>query len=181
MRRASLIFILALASFSASEANRSAGDEPTETVYRVHTRKFRIPFAIDAEEESDIDKLILHVSRDEGKTWRPAGEAAPRKSFFDFKASEDGSYWFTTQAILKDGTKDPEDEEDFEPDCKVLVDLRAEKTREVIIDLKPEGPEPASKATIDNLKREVEALKKEVEELRQRLKRLEGEPKKSPG
>jgi|SRR6516164_4238912 hypothetical protein len=57
-------------------------------------RDFEIPFEVLEPQRNEVDYLILYVSSDEGKTWKPVCLASPKQKRFAFSAPRDGTYWF---------------------------------------------------------------------------------------
>src|SRR5262249_11400827 len=84
-------------------------------------RAFGIPIALNPASRSQISKLILHVSDDEGKTWAHSIEVLPDEDHFTFSAPVEGHYWFTLCIVHKDGHREPADPFSVPPALKVEV------------------------------------------------------------
>ncbi|NBX29635.1 hypothetical protein EBR04_04165, partial [bacterium] len=91
-------------------------------VVRTKHRTFAIPFRLPRSQDPDAtaaaERVVLHVSKDLGGTWVPAGETAPSTGSFTYTADVDGEYWFRLRAVDRKGrTRGGEG-----PDMRVLVD-----------------------------------------------------------
>jgi hypothetical protein len=70
-------------------------------VVKTTQRDFSIPFRIPEREgkEPAVRRVELHVSRDLGVTWQPAGTVPPSARSCGFHAEVDGEYWFRIRSI----------------------------------------------------------------------------------
>jgi hypothetical protein len=89
-------------------------------------RTFDIPFQVE-QGESRIRKLLLHVSEDQGRTYRPVAVAKPDEKAFRFRAAQDGWYGFVVQTQDVHGRMNPASLEQVRPTFKVLVDTQPPK------------------------------------------------------
>jgi hypothetical protein len=95
--------------------------EPTKPIHTKHTRfrvNFELPSASAAKDEPR--KVELHVSSDQGVTWRVAGTAKPADRGILFAAPADGEYWFMPRTKYASGKYLPEGPPS--PELKVVVD-----------------------------------------------------------
>jgi hypothetical protein len=83
---------------------------------------FRIPFQTDA--AGRLKQIQLYVSTDRGKTWSPVVAATPDQRFFDFRATQDGLYWFAVRTIDLENKAYPQAIDSFRPGLKVMVDTQ---------------------------------------------------------
>lgn len=86
------------------------------------TNKFKIPFQFD---EKELEKLgatdiQLHVSTNQGASWRLHHAVSPGSGKFVYEAAEDGEYWFSVRTLAAGGISYPAGP--HEPGLKVIVD-----------------------------------------------------------
>ena len=93
-------------------------------VYPMRDRHLQIPIRVNDARKGDLVELVLYVSTDQGKTWVGAGKAKPTQDAFNFHAKEDGLYWFSVQAVDRDGKYDPPDIAQVQPALKVMIDTQ---------------------------------------------------------
>ena len=94
---------------------------------------FRIPFTTEPNERLKL--VQLYYSVDQGQSWHPYDGVPPQQRYFDFRASKDGLYWFTTRTVDQDGRGNPLTMENARPGLKVCVD-----TQPPVINLRPLAP-----------------------------------------
>src|SRR5262249_44739620 len=92
-----------------------------EIVY-INQKGFTIPISVKPERRGDVRELILHLSRDQGKTWEIYGRAAPDKKGFDFFSTGDGLLYFSIAVTDKQGRQDPPDPYRAEVGQKICID-----------------------------------------------------------
>lgn len=97
------------------------GREPDGVVYSPH-QAFRIPLDLTAEERQQISAVRLYVSEDEGKTWVLHSDGATDMKIITFRATRDGSYWFSIALVDHQGQQMPADIRTVEPGLRVIVD-----------------------------------------------------------
>jgi hypothetical protein len=83
---------------------------------------FRIPFTTEPNERLKL--VQLYYSVDQGQSWHPYDGVPPQQRYFDFRASKDGLYWFTTRTVDQDGRGNPLTMENARPGLKVCVDTQ---------------------------------------------------------
>ncbi len=83
---------------------------------------FRIPFTTEANERLKL--VQLYYSIDQGQSWHPSGGVPPQQRYFDFRATSDGLYWFTTRTVDLDNRANPLTMENARPGLKVCVDTQ---------------------------------------------------------
>jgi hypothetical protein len=93
-------------------------------VYTMRDRHLQIPIRVNDARRGDLVELTLYVSTDQGRTWRGAGKAKPAEEAFNFHADKDGMYWFSVQAVDRDGKYDPPDIAQVQPALKVMIDTQ---------------------------------------------------------
>jgi hypothetical protein len=102
------------------------GREPDGVVYSPH-QAFRIPLDLTPEERQQISAVRLFVSEDEGKTWVLHSDGATDMKIITFRATRDGTYWFSIALVDHQGQQMPADIRTVEPGLRVVVDtLRPE-------------------------------------------------------
>jgi hypothetical protein len=102
---------------------QDAGDAPTYTRDAV----FRIPFQTDA--GGRLKQIQLHVSTDKGVTWKQEAAVVPTERFFDFRAPQDGLYWFTVRTVDLENRANPPSLDGARPGLRVVVDTQAPSVR----------------------------------------------------
>lgn len=89
---------------------------------------FRIPFQPDSGERR-LRQVQLYVSTNQGQSWQAAGAAAPEQRYFEFRAPQDGLYWFAVRTVDVDGRPFPASMDGIRPGLKVVVDTQAPQVR----------------------------------------------------
>jgi hypothetical protein len=92
-----------------------------ETTY-FNQRGFKIPVRLSNERRAEIQKLILYVSKDQGKSWECQERADPNTNAFIYMAQADGTFWFTIATVNARGEETPRDVLTSPPGQKVVVD-----------------------------------------------------------
>jgi hypothetical protein len=108
---------------------QSANDPPTYTRDSV----FRIPFQTDA--GGRLKQVQLYVSTDKGTSWRQEAAVVPTERFFDFRAPQDGLYWFTVRTVDLENRAHPPTLDGARPGLRVVVD-----TQPPVVRLKAQPP-----------------------------------------
>jgi hypothetical protein len=86
-------------------------------------RAFRIPFNIDQADRPRYKQVQLWVAADSGKgKWEKVDTTTPDRPSFTFRAPRDGEYWFAVRTVDTKNRLFPADDDDVEPNMKVLVD-----------------------------------------------------------
>jgi len=85
-------------------------------------RAFRIPFNIDPADRPRYKQVQLWVSNEGRGPWEKVDTTTPDRPSFTFRASRDGEFWFAVRTVDTKGRLFPSDDEDVEPNMKVLVD-----------------------------------------------------------
>lgn len=105
----SLFVLLASLSLGAPapilrDSTRTAdGDDVTV----LNVKDCHIPLRVRVDLIEKVAEIHLHVSDDEGKTWRIVQSVAAEATVFTFSAPRPGMYWLRVQVALKDGTFEP--------------------------------------------------------------------------
>ncbi|MBI1915996.1 MAG: hypothetical protein HYS12_14860 [Planctomycetes bacterium] len=99
----------------------SPGRTQEDNVFYSRQMTFRIPFQVDPGDRR-VQKVLLSVSEDNGRTFQPAGEAAPAANGFLFRARHDGWYYFGVQTRDQERRLYPPSLEGTAPGLRVLVD-----------------------------------------------------------
>jgi hypothetical protein len=110
------LVLLALAVPGPAQTN------PGEIIY---TRQavLRIPLVIEQGREN-LREIRLFVSTDHGRSWYQSGATMPDAKGFEFRAPNDGQYWFTVQTIHRDNRADPPTVQGLRPQLKIYVDTQ---------------------------------------------------------
>ena len=108
--RSACAIVLALAT--AVQAQQAT------TEVSIRYRQFTIPFKLPENTISPVS-VQLHVSSDKGTTWQLVDAIDQASGKFQFRAEQDGSYWFCSLTVFADGRKLPAM---FKPEIKVHVD-----------------------------------------------------------
>jgi len=106
-----------------------AQDAGGEINYSRHPM-FRIPFQTDA--GGRIKQIQLYVSYDKGSSWHPVVTVTPDQKYFDFRAQQDGLYWFAVRTVDFENRGFPLTMDGAKPGLKVYVD-----TQPPVIRLRP--------------------------------------------
>lgn len=93
-------------------------------LYFFSSRAFHIPFKVDPTKTKEI---ILLVSRDQGKTWRRAAKMPSTDASFNFRAPEDGIYWFAIQHVDEQGRVELASRDRLIPTLRICVDTTPPK------------------------------------------------------
>lgn len=90
--------------------------------FYVNQFSFRIPFAIEEEEQSRLREVQLHVSTDQGRSWQEVARAGAQDRHFTYRASSDGVHWFIVRTVDSEGRFYPASLEGVRPGLVVIVD-----------------------------------------------------------
>jgi hypothetical protein len=124
--RGSFIAVVAVAASCLQSPLRAADSLPPTTPPLVYSRQnaFSIPFKVeDLGPATQMPvEVQLHVSEDQGSTWHPAAKVDPRAGRFQYRALQDGQYWFMVRTLDIHGKLQPEGP--AEAELKVLVDTK---------------------------------------------------------
>lgn len=107
-------------------ASLTAEDPKSGDVCFMNDRELRIPVNLQADARKDVEKLMLYLSTDQGKSWRQEVIIPPTDDSFEFRAPQDGVYWFKVSFRDKQGRTFPSDA-DFAMNkdvLKVVIDTR---------------------------------------------------------
>lgn len=88
------------------------------------TRSFHIPFSLTHKDQEKTQEVILLVSRDQGKTWHLGARNLSTEGPFNFRAPEDGTYWFSIQLVDKQGHTEPANLNRVKPMLRICVDTQ---------------------------------------------------------
>jgi hypothetical protein len=114
-------FCLALVACLAPPAALRAA--PADGVYYTKKRTFLIPYQTDGNEQR-VKRVLLHMSDDDGRTYRKYAEAGPNDRYFRITALQDGRFWFAVQTQDTTGLLHPPSLDLIQPSLKVCVDTR---------------------------------------------------------
>lgn len=131
--------------------------------YEIKTQQFAIPFLVDFDARERIEKILLFISEDKGKTWKRETDIKPSDHHIIYTAPHDGLYWFAVQSVLKDGKREPAKLDDLVPAMKVCVNSE-KMTRK-------------SQKSCEGSERDVEQLRGTVEQLEKKINDLESDRK----
>ena len=95
-------------------------------IVKTMQRSFTIPFGLDPLDPAGAEprEVQLHVSEDRGKSWHVGATAQPDELQFNFRAPQDGEYWFIVKTVDAAGKLWPET--NAKPELRVVVEpLRA--------------------------------------------------------
>jgi len=97
------------------------GRAQEDKVFYSQKTTFRIPFEVDPGDRR-VQKVLLSVSEDNGRTYQSAGEAGPAAGGFLFRARHDGWYYFGVQTRDLEGRLHPPNLDGIAAGLRVLVD-----------------------------------------------------------
>lgn len=100
----------------------AAAQPPTSELISSRERSFRIPFRVDSVERMRLAEIQLHVSTDQGQSWRHYASGQPEQEYFTFTARHDGEFWFTVRTVDREGRQYPPTLAGIAPGLRVLVD-----------------------------------------------------------
>ena len=102
------------------------------------SNRFQIPYQYDAAEMQRMEavEIQLHVSDDQGQTWRKALSVSPATGRFDYQAPNDGEFWFSVKTLNRRQQLIPS-EANTNPELKVIVD-----SEEPLLNLNLVQPQP---------------------------------------
>ncbi|MFO0947309.1 MAG: hypothetical protein U1D30_15455 [Planctomycetota bacterium] len=101
--------------------NADLNRENDGIVYSPH-QAFRIPLDLTNEERAQVSAIRLYVSEDQGNSWVLHSDGAPDMKIITFRATRDGSYWFSIAMVDHQGKQVPADIRAVEPGLRVVVD-----------------------------------------------------------
>ena len=106
----------------------SPGRAEEDNVFYSRQMTFRIPFQVDPGDRR-VQKVLLSVSEDNGRTFQPAGDAAPSANGFLFHARHDGWYYFGVQTRDQEGRLFPASLEGAVPECRSRQNRTSKSSR----------------------------------------------------
>jgi hypothetical protein len=89
------------------------------------SRTFRMPVRMAPERRGNVRELVLHLSRDQGRTWEVHARATPDQEAFKVSTDRDGLFWFKVAAIDRQGKQEPADVARAPGSQKVYIDTVA--------------------------------------------------------
>jgi hypothetical protein len=94
--------------------------------YFLKTREMEIPVKLPGGGKGEVEKLILFVSADNGKTWKQEATTipAPGEMKFPFIAPADGAYLLNVAFVNRQGKMEPPDIGAVPPQMSVIVDTQ---------------------------------------------------------
>ena len=124
------------AEHSASVVS-SNGEKPlretSAPVKMIRTMRFRLNYGIDAIDPSGVGRVVLWVTRDDGKTWNQWGNDPDNRSPFPVEVTEAGRYGFRIVIHSKDGLTGEGPASGDDADIWIHVDNQAPLTRIVSV------------------------------------------------
>ena len=112
---------LALGSVALAAAP-PASSRPQVVFY--NQRSFKIPFNIPPGDVPRYKEFQLWSSSNGGVDYERVASTTADQPFFNFKARNDGVFWFAVRTVDKQGRLFPSDNADIEPNMKVTIDTR---------------------------------------------------------
>ena len=110
---------------------RAQGPIAPEIPAAIYSRQrvFSIPFKIEQPAPGGVQPrgVQLHVSEDQGRTWRVAEQLPPTADRFPFRAERDGEYWFFVRTQDEMGQLQPVGPP--HPELRVIVDTLAPRLK----------------------------------------------------
>jgi len=98
-----------------------AGAAPAD-VFHLKERNISIPIRLDPTRRADIKEILLFSSTNEGRTWQQEASVTPEKDAFTFYAQGEGSYWFSTAIMDKQGQRVPPENAQLAAVMKIVID-----------------------------------------------------------
>jgi hypothetical protein len=92
-----------------------------QTTY-FNARGFKIPIRLSGDRRTEVQKFVLYVSTDQGKSWQVHQQANSDATSFIYRASEDGTYWFIVSTVNSRGVETPSNPMNCQPNQVVVVD-----------------------------------------------------------
>lgn len=94
--------------------------------YFLKTREMEIPVKLPGGGKGEVEKLILFVSADNGKTWKQEATTVPSpgEMKFPFIAPADGAYLLNVAFVNRQGKMEPPDIGAVPPQMSVIVDTQ---------------------------------------------------------
>lgn len=123
LRLLAIVVMLVVTAAHPPQALAQNGD-----VSYSHFAVFRIPFQPDSGERR-LRQVQLYVSTNQGQSWQASGAAAPEQRYFEFRAPQDGVYWFAVRTVDVDGRPFPASMDGARAGLKVVVDTQPPRVR----------------------------------------------------
>jgi hypothetical protein len=86
---------------------------------------FKIPVRLSAQDRVLIQELQLYVKMMPNGSWTKERTGGPETTVFEYRAPQDGEYWFRLVRVMKGGSMVPPDVAKAEPNLIVVVDTKA--------------------------------------------------------
>jgi hypothetical protein len=162
-----LVILLAAIWQSPGAAHRTQEPDEPGTV-TIDRRQLKMPIMVDPARAAEIDQLVLFLSTDKGKTWKAVAKGPATQRFFLFDAPAAGLYWFSIQAVSKDGSANPKDMSKEPPMLRIRV-TRSEQAASQGDPTPTDNSRAAEGEAVRQLRAEVIQLRSRVEQLERRL------------
>ncbi len=147
VRLATLMLALSLGSLGSASAQQQQQPPPLKPL-STRLTEFPITFALPASTDPNAQpaEAQLFVATGKAANWQLYARQRPQAKSFQFKAPNDGDYWFTVRAVDRNGTPIPNTP--LKPELHVRVDTAAPKL-ELVTELGSSGEIRASWRAID--------------------------------
>lgn len=106
---------------SIAKPNRST----RAPVQIIGSNRFRLNYGIDSIDPSGVGKVVLWMTRDDGRTWKTWGTDPDRRSPFPVEVTEQGRYGFRIVVQSKDGLTGQGPSSGDDADIWIVVDTTA--------------------------------------------------------
>ena len=110
---------------SIAKPNRST----RAPVQIIGSNRFRLNYGIDSIDPSGVGKVVLWMTRDDGRTWKTWGTDPDRRSPFPVEVTEQGRYGFRIVVQSKDGLTGQGPSSGDDADIWIVVDTTAPLTQ----------------------------------------------------
>ena len=91
----------------------------------IGSNRFRLNYGIDSIDPSGVGKVVLWITRDDGRTWKTWGTDPDRRSPFPVEVTEQGRYGFRIVVQSKDGLTGQGPSSGDDADIWIVVDTTA--------------------------------------------------------
>ncbi len=110
--------VIALVAAQFCGPSLAAAQSPSDAPLATRQNFFTIPFTAPETSSGQPVEVHLYVSADRGRSWQLYSRQTPRAGKFDFRAQQDGEYWFASRTV----TASAPAQRVHGPELRVLVD-----------------------------------------------------------
>ena len=99
--------VAAAAAYRPDPTGTPAPSSLRANIIRVNSRQIQLNYKVDVVGKSDISTVEIHVSEDDGRSWKALPKKAPKQGPFTVEVAREGVYGFYVVPVSGVGLSDP--------------------------------------------------------------------------